>query len=109
MARVFEQLGIVETMQRKTVHRNFLDGGAELILKGEADFGFYPQSAMMSVKGVAVAGTLPQSLDRLTIYSAAVVTANASPETAEAFIKFLADPANQKYWKHAGFGPPNGN
>ena len=109
MARVFEQLGIVEAMQRKTVHHNFLDGGAELILKGEADVGFYPQSAMMSVKGVAVAGTLPQSLDRLTIYSAAVMATNASPGPAQAFIKFLADPANHKYWKQAGFGPPTGS
>ena len=109
MARVFEQLGIVEAMQRKTVHRNFLDGGAELILKGEADFGFYPQSAMMSVKGVTVAGTLPQALDRLTIYSAAVMATNTSPEPTQAFIKFLADPANQKHWKQAGFGPPVGN
>ena len=73
MARVLEQLGIVEAMQSKTLHHNFLDGGADLILKGQADFGFYPESAIMSVKGVAVAGTLPQSLDRLTIYSAAVV------------------------------------
>lgn len=109
MARVFEQLGIVEAMQRKTVHRNFLDGGAELIIKGEADFGFYPQSAMMSVRGVAVAGSLPQSLDRLTVYSAAVVAANGSPGPAQAFIKFLADPANHKHWKQAGFGAPVGN
>ena len=88
MARVIEQLGIVEAMQRKTVHRNFLDGGAELIIKGEADFGFYPKSAMMSVKGVAVAGMMPPSLDRLTIYSAAVMADNTSPEPAKAFISF---------------------
>lgn len=109
MARVFEQLGIVEAMQAKTVHRNFLDGGAELIIKGEADFGFYPHSAMMSVKGVAVAGTMPKALDRLTIYTAAVMSANASPEPAQAFIKFLSDPANHKYWKQAGFDPLTGS
>ncbi len=109
MARVFEQLGIVEAMQSKTVHRNFLDGGAELIIKGEADFGFYPHSAMMSVKGVAVAGTMPKALDRLTIYTAAVMSANTSPEPAQAFIKFLSDPANHKYWKEAGFEPPTGS
>jgi molybdate transport system substrate-binding protein len=109
MARVFEQLGIVEAMQAKTVHRNFLDGGAELIIKGEADFGFYPHSAMMTVKGVAVAGTMPKALDRLTVYTAAVMSANASPQPAQAFIKFLSDPANHKYWKQAGFEPPTGS
>ena len=109
MARVFEQLGIVEAMQAKTIHRNFLDGGAELIIKGEADFGFYPHSAMMSVKGVVVAGMMPKALDRLTVYTAAVMSANASPEPAQAFIKFLSDPANHKYWKQAGFEPPTGS
>lgn len=109
MARVIEKLGIVEAMQRKTIHRNFLDGGAELIIKGEADVGFYPKSAMMSVKGVAVAGMLPQALDRLSILSTAVIAANASPEAAQAFIRFLADPVNHKHWKQAGFDPPAGN
>ena len=102
MARVFEQLGIVEAMKAKTVYRNFLDGGAELIIKGEADFGFYPHSAVMSAKGVTVAGTIPKSLDRLTVYTAAVMSANASPEPAEAFIKFLSDPANHQYWRRSG-------
>ena len=109
MARVIEQLGIVEAMQRKTVHRNFLDGGAELLLRGEAEFGFYQKSAMMSVKGVAIAGLVPQSLYRLTIYSAAVMGNNTSPEPAKSFIKFLSDPANQKYWKQVGFDSPPGN
>ena len=109
MARVFEQLGIVEAMKAKTVYRNFLDGGAELIIKGEADFGFYPHSAVMSAKGVTVAGTIPKSLDRLTVYTAAVMSANASPEPAEAFIKFLSDPANHQYWRRSGFEPPTGS
>ena len=106
MARVIEQLGIVEAMQAKTIHRNVLDGGVELITKGEADFGLYQLSAVMSVKGIAVAGLLPQALQNLTVYGAAIVADNASPEPAQAFIKFLADPANHKYWKQAGFEPP---
>jgi molybdate transport system substrate-binding protein len=109
MSRVVEQLGIFEAMQRKTVHRNFLNGGAELITKGEAELGFYPKSAMMAVKGVAIAGMLPRSLDRLTIYSAAIMASNSSPEPAKAFIKYLAHPTNQKYWKQFGFDPPAGN
>jgi ABC-type molybdate transport system substrate-binding protein len=52
---------------------------------------------------------IPRSLDRPTIYGAAAMTHNASPEPTKAFIKFLADPANQKYWKQLGFDPPAGN
>lgn len=108
IVRVIEQLGIAEAMQRKTVHRNVLDGGVELITKGEADFGLYQLSAVIPVKGIAVAGMLPQALQMLTIFGAAVMADNASPEPAQAFIKFLADPANHKHWKQAGFEPPAG-
>jgi molybdate transport system substrate-binding protein len=109
MPRVMEQLGIVEAMQRKTVYHNVLDGGVELITKGEADFGLYQLSAVISVKDIAVAGMLPPALQMLTVYGAAVMADNASPEPAQAFIKFLADPANHKNWKQAGFEPPAGN
>ena len=34
-----------------------------------------------------------------------VLAANASPEPAIAFIRFLADPSNAKHWKDAGFEP----
>jgi ABC-type molybdate transport system substrate-binding protein len=36
------------------------------------------------------------------------VADDASPEPAQAFIKFLADPANRRHWSKAGFEPPSG-
>jgi molybdate transport system substrate-binding protein len=75
----------------------------------EADFGLYQLSAVMSVKGITVAGMLPQALQMLTVYGATVMADNASLEPAQAFIKFLADPVNHRHSKQARFESPAGN
>jgi len=105
MAKVIEQLGISDAMKDKVVHRPALDGGVELVAKGEADIGMYPASEVAHVKGVAIVGPLPASLQLNILYTAAVTTDNPSPEPALAFVKFLSDPANRVHWKDAGFDP----
>jgi molybdate transport system substrate-binding protein len=108
LAKVWEQLGIADAMQPKLTFRNALDGGVAAITKGEAEIGLYPLSEIIAEKGVTVAGLIPQSVQLNTIYGAAVLTANAAPEPAAAFAKFLADPAHAKHWKDAGFAPARG-
>jgi molybdate transport system substrate-binding protein len=109
LGKVTEQLGLSDAMKQKTVYRNALDGGAEMVSKGEAEIGMFPVSEVISVKGVTVAGMLPPELQMLIVYGAGVLTDNKSPEAAQAFIKFLADPANRPRWKDAGFEPPAGS
>jgi len=105
MAKVIEQLGITDAMQKKVIHRPALDGGAELVAKGEADLGIYPTSEVSHVKGITLVGPMPSALQLITVYGAAAMADNAAPEPALAFIKFLAEPANRKHWKDAGFDP----
>jgi molybdate transport system substrate-binding protein len=106
MAKVIEQLGIADAMQKKTVYRAALEGGTDLIAKGEAEIGMYPTSEVMHVNGIALVGPLPSALQFNLVIAAAVSTDNASPKPALALISFLSDPANRKYWKEAGFDPP---
>jgi molybdate transport system substrate-binding protein len=106
MAKVIEQLGIADAMQKKVVHRPALDGGVDLVAKGEADIGMYPASEVAHVKGITLVGPLPAALQLNIVYGAAVTADNASPEPALAFVKFLSDPANRIHWKDAGFDPP---
>lgn len=106
VARLVDQLGIAAAMQAKVIHRTALDGGAELVAKGDADIGIYPTSEVIHVKGVTVVGPLPAALQLKTVYGAAVAKASVAPDAAAAFVKFLADPANRKVWLDAGFDPP---
>ena len=103
LGKVWEQLGIADAVKAKSLHRNALDGGVAAITKGDAEVGLYPVSEIISEKGVALAGLIPAEVQLNTIYAAGVLTANAAPEPAMAFIKFLTDPANAAHWAHGGF------
>jgi molybdate transport system substrate-binding protein len=105
LAKVWEQLGIADAMNAKLRFSNALDGGVAAIARGEAEIGLYPLSEIVSEKGIAVVGLIPKETQLDTVYGAAVLTANAAPEPAAAFVKFLADPANAPVWKHGGFEP----
>ncbi len=109
MIEVFQDLGVTEEMKPKVVYHNVVDGGTELIIRGDVDFGLYPASAMIPIKGVAVAGLLPREVQRVTVFGAGIMTDNPAPEPTIAFIKFLIDPAHQEPWKRAGFEPSPGN
>src|SRR3954463_3286729 len=106
MARVLEQLGIAEEMQSKVVHRPALDGGADLVARGEAELGLYPTSEVVHVPGVAIVGPLPPALQLRIVYGAAIARDSAAPEAAAVFIDFLSPPENRKAWLQAGFEPP---
>ena len=82
VAKLLDQLGIVAAMQSKVIHRPALDGGAELVAKGEAELGIYPTSEVVHVKGVTVVGPLPAALQLKTIYGAAVVKTSAVSDAA---------------------------
>jgi molybdate transport system substrate-binding protein len=108
LKRVIEQLGIADAVKDKTTLRPALEGGAELVAKGDAELGMYPTSEVIHVKGVTVVGPLPAPLQLNTVYGAAVTADNAAPDPAFAFIRFLADAANRRVWKEAGFEPLGG-
>jgi molybdate transport system substrate-binding protein len=107
LAKVWEQLGIADAMKPKLTFSNALDGGVALITKGDAEIGLYPLSEIIAEKGVTVVRLIPADVQLNTVYGAAVLTANAAPEPAMAFVKFLADRANATHWKDGGFEPAN--
>jgi molybdate transport system substrate-binding protein len=107
LGKTWEQLGIADAMKPKLTFRNALDGGAESVRKGEAQIGLYPMSEVIAEKGIRVVGLIPQDVQLNTVYGAAVLAANPTPEPATAFVKFLADLSNAKHWKDGGFEPAN--
>jgi molybdate transport system substrate-binding protein len=107
LAKMWEQLGIADALKPKLTLRNAIDGGAELVRKGEAEIGLYPSSEVMAEKGVELVGLIPPEVQLNTVYGAAVHAANPTPEPSAAFVKFLSDPSNAKHWKDGGFAPAN--
>jgi molybdate transport system substrate-binding protein len=103
LARMIEQLGIADVVRPKLVIRAAIDGGAELVAKGDADVGMYLISEIQSAKDIKTVGLLPPALQNFIVYGAAIPAYNEKPEAAVAFVKFLSDPNKKDFWKAAGF------
>jgi molybdate transport system substrate-binding protein len=61
------------------------------------------------MKGVTLVGLLPPELQSYVVYAGAIAADTSTAEPSLAFLNFLSDPANQSYWKAAGFEPLGGN
>jgi molybdate transport system substrate-binding protein len=103
---MLDRLGIADAMKPKLIHRPALEGGVELVERGEADLGFYPKSEVIGFAGLTVAAPLPAEVQLITIYGAAVTTMGKAPEAAAAFIAFMTDPRHRAAWSAGGFDPP---
>jgi molybdate transport system substrate-binding protein len=106
MGKVMEQLGIADAMANKVIFKPALDGGAQLVVAGQAEIGIYPASEVAGVKGLTVVGPLPADINLEIVYAGAATADSAAPNAASAFVKFMAAPENRPVWKEAGFEPP---
>jgi molybdate transport system substrate-binding protein len=102
--RAIAQLGIADEVRPKLIITSAIHGGAaDLVAKGEADFGLFLLSEVQTAKGITLVGLLPPPLQNFVVYGTAVPTYNATPEAALAFVKFISDPSRGERWKAAGF------
>ncbi len=108
LTRMIAQLGIAAAVQPKLTLRNAIDGGVDLVAKGEVEIGMFLVSEILPAKGITLVGLLPPALQSFVVYAAAVPADNASPEPALAFVRLLSDPAKREHWKAAGFEPLSG-
>ena len=105
MGKVMEQLGIADAVAKKVIHKPALEGGAQLVVAGQAEIGIYPASEVAGVKGLSIVGPLPAEINLEIVYGAAATTDSAALNAALAFVKFMAAPENRAVWKEGGFEP----
>jgi molybdate transport system substrate-binding protein len=92
LAKLFQTLGIAETMAPKSV---LMKGGlaAEAVVDGRADVVVQQISEIVAVPGITLVGPLPADIQNETIYAGAVASDSAAPDRARALLGFLAGPA----------------
>lgn len=106
LARLFEDLGLAETIRQNGMPQKSGVEVATRVAEGQADMGMTLMAEIMSVAGVRVAGPLPPPLGHDTTYAAAVAPSCATPEAARVLVARFVDPANRDVWRAAGFSPP---
>src|SRR4029077_20724421 len=58
VARMIEQMGIADAIRPKLTIMQAIDGGVDLVARGEAEIGMFNISEILPVKGVTLAGPL---------------------------------------------------
>jgi molybdate transport system substrate-binding protein len=89
---LIERLGLTEALAAKVLVRKGFVG--EVVARGEAEIAVQQISELMQADGVDIVGPLPDELQSVTIFSAAIFTNAKHSELAKAFIADLASPAH---------------
>jgi len=101
---MFNNLGITAEMKDKA-KKIPATPVAEIVAKGEAELGLQQISELKAVSGIDIVGPLPDSLQKVTVFSAGVATGSKQPEAAKALINFLASAAAKKTIIDSGLEP----
>jgi molybdate transport system substrate-binding protein len=86
---VLARLGIADAMRGKIVLPEPGTPVGELVAKGEAEIGVQQISELIPVAGIEMIGPLPQPLQKVTTFSAGVLTDAKNPEAAKTLVKFV--------------------
>jgi molybdate transport system substrate-binding protein len=104
---LFTRLGITEAMKGKSSMIPATPVG-EIVAKGDAELGLQQISELKPVEGIDIVGTLPDAVQKITIYSAGIATTSKEPEAAKSLIRFLASAQAAPVLVKAGLDPIQG-
>ena len=89
---LFPRLGILDQIKGKC-SKIPAEPVGKVVARGEAEIGFQQMSELLPIPGIDIVGPLPPELQKITVFSAAVVANSKNPDTAKALIRFLASPS----------------
>jgi molybdate transport system substrate-binding protein len=87
---VLARLGIAEAMQGKIVIPDAGTPVGEVVASGAAELGVQQLSELLPVAGVEVVGPLPEPLQKITTFTAAVLAGAKEPDAAKSLLEFIA-------------------
>lgn len=104
-ASVLEQLGIASQMQAKTT---LGDVGfvVEPVARGDIEIGIQQITEILPVQGAVLVGPLPDSLQKITTYTALLGAGAQAKPAAAAFIRHLQTPEATRVFERTGFKRP---
>lgn len=100
---LFPKLGIAAQMASKTSME-----GAALVGRGQAEIGLQQVSEVLAIPGTDFVGPIPQEVQYVTIYAAAVVAASTRVAAARRLIAFLASDESSVAIAKSGMEPLHG-
>jgi molybdate transport system substrate-binding protein len=101
---LFARLGISEEMKGKA-RKIPAEPVAMGVARGDSELGFQQVSELLAVSGVDLVGPLPEPVQKITVFSAALATGARESEAGRALIAFLASPTAAAVLRKTGLDP----
>jgi molybdate transport system substrate-binding protein len=105
LARQFERWGIAEQIKDRIVQAPPGVPVGQLVAEGRVELGFQQLSELMNLGGIEVLGPLPEDIQIITTFSAAVSVTCARPDAVRALLAFMALPAMDAVKRRNGMEP----
>jgi len=102
--KMFERLGIDQTMKAKTLAQDQPGQIIQAVIKGDAELAVFVNN-VLTAPGVEIAGPFPAEVQQELIFPAAVAAEAKEPAAAREFIDFLTSPAAASIIKAKGMTP----
>ena len=102
---LFRKLGIESQVQGKA-HQIPGTPVAEIVAQGNAEIGFQEVAEILPVEGATFVGRIPDRVEYLTRFSAAVDSRSKNQALAKQLIEYLASPSAQPVLEKMGLNPP---
>ena len=102
LVEVYAKLGVTDQVSAKM---QYGEGGYIVgpVGEGKVELGLHQISEILPVKGVKLAGPLPEALQKWTVYTAAVTPGSASASAARELIVFLSGAQAAAVYASKGF------
>jgi molybdate transport system substrate-binding protein len=100
---VFPKLGIADKVSLKVLARG--TESTALLASGEADLALGPVSELVDQAGIEPAGVLPDEIQLIQMFTAAIVNTSRRPEQAKRLIEFLGSGKTAAAIVASGMGP----
>ncbi|AXF26047.1 molybdenum ABC transporter substrate-binding protein [Burkholderia pyrrocinia] len=103
--RLFAYWGIADAIAPHVVQAPPGVPVGTLIASGEVDLGFQQLSELMHVPGIEVVGVLPEAVQAVTVFAAAVCRTAHDRAAAASFLAYLASPQADRVKRDCGMEP----
>ena len=102
--QMLKKLGIHDQVMPKS-KKIVTERVGTIVARGEAELGLQQVSELLPIEGISYAGTLPDSVQHYTLFSAGTASTSTNPQGLEQLLKFYTSPAAAQTIRDTGLEP----
>lgn len=103
---LFPRLDIADQLKNKCI-RVVGERVGLVVARGEAEIGFQQVSELLPIKGITYVGTIPESMQLVTTFSAGITTNAENIEMAKSLLGYLSSAEVSQVIRKTGMKPMN--